>query len=57
MKADDKVSAHQLTVQLDQVLIVGFVPVLSRAPRVPELLLFGGEVEGEVLVDGAPCAV
>ena len=59
IERNHEVSIREVTVQLDQVIVEKFIPVLGPAPQFPELRLERGTrvVEGEVLVNGAPCAV
>ena len=59
MEGDHKVSVHQLTVQLNQVLVGFFIPVFSFAPRLPEVLLTltVRAIDLEVLINGPPCTI
>ena len=58
MEGDRKVSLRELVIQLDQFLVAGFIPVLGWTPQLPEPLLNVSRlIQGEVLVNGTPCAI
>ena len=59
VQSDDEKSLRQLAVQLHQIDIGLFIPVLGFAPQVPEIFLPIAPriIVGEVLVNGTPCAV
>ena len=58
MEGDNQVPLRELAVQIDKFIVGSFIPGLGSAPLSPELLLnLLRMIEGEVLVNGAPCAV